>query len=123
MLTRQQIIKTIRNIHRRGEPLNITAVKRSHPELIQAVYSVKPFWGWKQVLEDAGLDYAGIKVELQQYITCELCGKFFRNLATHLIMKHGIEPDEYLADYPDSDLQSEKLRAEKTIRKNRFLRH
>ena len=41
MLTRQQIVKTIRNLHRRKEPLNITAVKRRHPELIQAVYAGK----------------------------------------------------------------------------------
>ena len=123
MLTRQQIIKTIRNIHRRGEPLNITAVKRRHPEIIQAVYAVKPFWGWKQALNDAGIDCAKIKVELQKYINCALCDKPMRNLANHLIMKHGVKPDDYLKDYPDSELQSETLRSAKMIRNNRFLRH
>lgn len=123
MLTRQQIIKTIRDLHRREEPLNISAVKRAHPELIQAVYAVKPFWGWKHALQDTGIGYANIKVELQETITCALCGKFFRNLATHLIKKHEVRPDEYLNDYPDSDLQSEKLRAEKMVGKTQFLRH
>jgi len=122
MLTRQQIIKTIRNIHRCGEPLNITAVKRHHPELMKAVYAVRPYWGWKQALNDAGIDYARIKVELQEYITCELCGKPMINLANHLILKHKVKPDDYLTDYPDSELQSETLRAEKTIGKSRFLR-
>ena len=123
MLSQQKIIKTIRNIHRRREPLNITAVKRSHPELIQAAYAARPFWGWKQALQDAGIDYAKIKVELQEYITCELCGKYFQNLGNHLILKHKIKPGEYLMDYPDSELQSEILRAAKTKSKNRFLHH
>ncbi len=41
----QQIIRKIQQLHRRGEPLNISAVKRSHPELIRAVYNAKPFRG------------------------------------------------------------------------------
>lgn len=111
MLSQQQIIKTIRNIHRQGEPLNITAVKRDHPELIQAVYAVRPFWGWKQALKDAGINYANIKVKLQETITCALCGKPKRHLANHVILKHGVKADEYLMDYPDSELVCEDMRA------------
>ncbi len=113
MITKQQIIKTIRNLHRRGEPLNITAVKRNHPELIKATYDVKPFWGWKQALDDAGIDYRKIKIELLDYCKCELCGKFYGNLSTHIAIKHQVPCDEYLMDYPGSDLHSEKLRADK----------
>lgn len=123
MLTRQQIIKALRKMHCREEPLNITAVKRYHPELIQAVYAAKPFWGWKQALKDAGLDYANIEVELQATISCALCGKLFRNLASHLKHKHGVDSEEYLMDYPDSDLMCEELRADRTIRQNKFLPH
>ncbi|MDO9543414.1 MAG: hypothetical protein Q7J98_13995 [Kiritimatiellia bacterium] len=123
MLTRQQIIKTIRSIHRQEEPLNITAVKRRHPELIQAVYAVKPFWGWKQALTDAGIDYRKIKIELLDYYDCDLCGKSCRNLANHLILKHHVRPDEYLMDYPEADLQSEQLRAGKMGPKTPPIRH
>jgi len=119
----QQIIRKIQQLHRRGEPLNITAVKRSHPELIRAVYKARPFRGWKQALEDAKIDYANIKVELQDTVECELCGKSFRNLGNHLILKHEVRPNEYLMDYPDAELQSETLRAAKKIGGNRFLRH
>ncbi|MBI2440867.1 MAG: hypothetical protein HYV35_05795 [Lentisphaerae bacterium] len=111
MLTKQQIIKTIRRMSRRREPLNITAVKRSHPELIEAVYTVKPFWGWKQALKDARINYARIRVELQEYLTCEICGKDCRHLANHVILKHGVTTDEYLMDYPDAELVCEDMRA------------
>ncbi len=111
MLAKQKIIKTLRTLRRRGEPLNITAVKRRHPELIRAVYAVKPFWGWTQALKDAGINYAKIKIELQETINCELCDKPKRNLANHLIIKHEVKPDEYLIDYPDSELICEDQRA------------
>lgn len=123
MLTRQQIINIIRRMHRRGEALNISAVKRSHPELIRAVYNARPFWGWKQALEDAGIGYRRIKISLQDTVECELCGKSFRHLGNHLILKHEVRPDEYLTDYPDAELLCETMRAAKKIGKNRFLRH
>lgn len=119
----QQIIRKIQQLHHRGEPLNISAVKRSHPELIRTVYNARPFRGWKQALEDAGIGYRKIKISLQDTVACELCGKSFRNLGNHLILKHEVRPDEYLTDYPNAELQSETLRAEKMIKKNRFLRH
>lgn len=123
MLTRLQIIKIIRGLRRRKEPLNINAVKRRHPELIKAVYAVKPFWGWKEALKDAGIDYRKIKIELLDYYVCDLCGKPCRNLANHLILKHDVRPDEYLMDYPEADLQSEQLRAGKTGYNNPPIRH
>src|ERR1035437_4268529 len=123
MLSKPQIIKAIRGIHRRQEPLNILAVKRYHPELIQAAYAVKPFWGWKTALQDAGIDYAKIKIELEETITCELCGKPWRNLATHLILKHQVEPDEYLMDYPESALICALLRSSLLQRGKTPIRH
>ncbi|MBI2440866.1 MAG: hypothetical protein HYV35_05790 [Lentisphaerae bacterium] len=123
MLTKQQILKAIRRMNRRREPLNITAVKRSHPELIEAVYAVKPFWGWKQALKDAGINYARIRVELQEYLTCEICGKPWRNLAAHLTRKHGVKPDEYLMDYPDAELVCEDTRAKELRKDNRPVPH
>jgi hypothetical protein len=36
------------------EPLNVSAVKRTQPELVKAVYAaINPFCGWKQALKDA----------------------------------------------------------------------
>lgn len=121
--TQRKIIKEIKDIHRRKEPLNITAVKRHHPELIQAVYAVKPFWGWKKALEAAGIKYSDIKVELLDYCECEICHGHYIHLANHLLLKHKISIEDYLIDYPGVDLLSEALRAQLTIAKSNELPH
>lgn len=108
--TQQKLVKTIQHLHRRGEPLNITAVKRRHPELMEAVYAVKPFWGWKKALAAAGISYADIKVELLDYRECEICKIRRKNLGNHLKHKHSTDADEYRIDYPDADLLCETLR-------------
>ena len=56
----RKLTSQIRRLFARGEPLNICAVKRNHPELVKAVYEIKPFWGWKRALEAAGTDPATI---------------------------------------------------------------
>ena len=40
-----QLVRQIQRLHLRGEPLNITAVKRQHPKLMERVYAVQPYWG------------------------------------------------------------------------------
>jgi hypothetical protein len=44
----------IRQLHARGEPLNISAVCRTHPELLQAVFEIKPFLGWLGAIRALG---------------------------------------------------------------------
>lgn len=112
--TQRKIVKIIQRLHRLGEPLNITAVKRRHPELIEAVYAVKPFWGWKKALEAAGISYADIKVELQDYCFCEICRAMRAMLAPHLWHKHGVRAEDYSIDYPDAEIVCERLRARKS---------
>jgi hypothetical protein len=107
----RRIVAEITRLQRRGEPLNITAVKRSHPELIEAAYAIRPFWGWKQAIEAAGIDYTRIKVRLEPYVKCEVCGEYLAALSTHLIVLHGLTLDKYRQDYPESELVSEDLRA------------
>lgn len=91
--------------------MNIAAVKHRHPELMEAVYAIKPFWGWKQALEAAGIEYSDIKVELQDYCECEICHVWRRTLAPHLKHKHGIDIDDYRIDYPDAEVVCEEIRA------------
>ncbi len=74
MNSKGKIIREIQRLHARRAPLNIPAVKRSHRELIERVYAVRPFWGWKRALGDAGLSYAKINIELQDYLDCKICG-------------------------------------------------
>ena len=106
----RRLVTRIKRLHARREPLNITAVKRRHPDLMEAVYAVKPFWGWKRALEAAGIDYGDIRVEIEPYVQCRLCGEWFRALMGHLIKAHECDGNNYMTDYPDAPLVSEEGR-------------
>lgn len=71
---KQRLIRQIQRLHVKREPLNVSPVKRNHPELIKAVYAMRPFWGWEQALKDAGICCGKINVELLDYCTCLICG-------------------------------------------------
>jgi hypothetical protein len=105
------LIREIQRLHAGRAPLNISAVKRSHPKLIARVCAVRPFWGWKRSLEDAGLSYAGINTELRDYVDCKICGRDFGALPYHLISQHQVSPADYRREYPEAELVSETVRA------------
>ena len=107
----RNIIREIQRLHARRAPLNISAVKRSHPQLIERVYAVRPFWGWKRALEDAGLDYKNIHIELLDYVDCKICGRDFGSLFFHLSARHNIQPRDYARVYPGAELFCETTRA------------
>ncbi|PZR73343.1 MAG: hypothetical protein DLM73_10870 [Chthoniobacterales bacterium] len=117
--SKQAIIREIRRLHARREPLNISALKRNHPPLIRRAYEVRPFWGWKRALEDAGLSYSDIHAELRDYVDCKICGKDLGGLGYHLISQHQITPEEYCEEYPGAELVSETIRAGISRRKLR----
>jgi hypothetical protein len=120
MTTRKRaIIREIKRLHARREPLNISAVTRNHPELIRRVYAVRPFWGWKRALKDAGLDYSKINTELRDYVDCQICGKDLGALAYHLVSQHEITPEEYREEYPEAEIVCERIRAGIAHRKQR----
>ena len=112
----REVIKELRQLYRHGEPLNISAVQRRHPELLRKAYAVQPFWGWKRALEDAGIDYRDIKVELTEEIRCELCGQWYSKLPLHLNRVHGCNAEEYKMDFPGAPVLSERQRARLTFR-------
>jgi len=111
------LAEQIRQLHAADQPLNITAVKRNQPDLIEAVYDVDPFWGWKQALEAADLDYDTIRTELCDYCVCRICGFRGGGLIKHLMCKHNIHPRKYRSKFPGAELYSETSRA-----KTRFAR-
>jgi len=104
-------VQKIQNLHARGEPLNISAVKRSHPELIAKTYEIEPFWGWRRALEDARIRYSQIRVHLEPTVECKICRKQLRRLPQHLKMMHEVSCEDYRIDYPEVDLFSETERA------------
>lgn len=112
LLSAQEVlIREIQRLQARRAPLNISAVKRSHPKLIARVYAVRPFWGWKCALGDAGLSYARINTELRDYVDCKICGQDFGALPYHLISQHQVSPEEYRCEYPEAELVCETIRA------------
>lgn len=108
-----QILAEIKRLHIAGEPLNIPAVKRFHPDLLERVYSVKPFWGWAAAIAEAGLEYRRIHRDLLETVKCQLCGKEYKNLNFHLPV-HEVTSQEYLSSFPGEFIQSEELRARRT---------
>ena len=76
-LTEQQkrIVDRIRTLHRAGAPLNLSAVRRHHPKMLQQVMTLKHFRGWRKAVEAAGLSYDKIHTELLDHCVCALCGE------------------------------------------------
>lgn len=50
-------------------------MKRECPELIEPLYQPHAFVGWRKALEQAGVSYSEIRVELADTVECLLCGK------------------------------------------------
>lgn len=110
----KKIIQKIRAIHKAGQPLNISAVKRHHPKLLEQVMSLKHFRGWRKALEAAGLSYKKIRIELLDHCTCAICGEKLVTLAAHLRAKHGMSKEQYRKEFPGEETNSDVMRAEKT---------
>ncbi len=115
-MKRTEIIRKIRKRYVSREPLNLSAVKREDPDLVDAVYAIEPYLGWRDALEEAGIGYGDIRVELRATVECRLCGKHLEMLNGHLTQTHGITPDEYREEYPDAQFASEQLREAMTGR-------
>lgn len=111
LTSRKSVIASIRRLHRTGQPLNLAAVIRSHPDLLRAVYGRTPFWGWRQALADAGIQYNAIRVVLRDTVTCRLCGFEGAALIGHITRHHDVSPADYLDEYPQAELCSETYRA------------
>ncbi len=113
-LGKRAVVAEIRRLHRQGAPLNISAVERRWPHLLAAALRPKRYWGWRQALRDAGLDYGRIHVEVLDTVTCQLCDHEYRALPNHLRAAHGAEVSDYRAEFPGAPLLSESLRAQMT---------
>ncbi len=114
-MTKSAIAKKILQLHRKGEALNISAVRKNHPELLDAAYCFKPFLGWKQAIELAGVSYESIKIELEEAVECQVCGEHLRVLTQHLINKHGFsDMTEYHQSFPSAKIVCEQTLAKMT---------
>lgn len=108
---RRAVVEWIREAHAAGMPLNITAVKRSAPKILETAFAVRPFWGWRRAIEAAGLSYDRIAIELLDFVRCEDCGWTRRSLTLHLWKQHGFAAGDYLREYPGAQVHAETMRA------------
>ena len=83
-------------------PLNLRAVRRRQPKLLQQVMTLKHFRGWRKAVEAAGLSYRKIRTELLDYCACALCGEELLVLNSHLWAKHGVTEEEVLPEVSQS---------------------
>jgi len=114
---RQHVIGEIQKLYEGSKPLNISAVKRKSPELIDIVYSQEKYWGWKQALEDAGVCYTKINVDVQNYVVCKKCNKTFSSLMSHLKLVHQMTKADYTEEFGDEmEVISEEMKAERLSR-------
>jgi hypothetical protein len=112
--TQKQIVNRIRELHRQRQPLNISAVKRHHPKLLQQVMSLKHFRGWRKAIEAAGLSYKKIRMELQDHCVCAICGAKFLTLDAHLRAQHNMSKQQYLRKFPNEETVADTVREERT---------
>ncbi len=109
------LLREVRSLYLARQPLNISAVKRNRPELMEAAFaqSQAEFLGWKQGLEKAGIEYDKINVELTEYVRCEICGRELRTVGSHLRKVHEVTAEDYLEEFPWAETCSEEQRANK----------
>lgn len=107
-MTRKQLRNKILKLHKGLHPLNISSMKAEHPELLEAAYSFKPFLGWRQALEDAGLSYDAIEIHFDDYLECPYCDGYYKILTSHL-KTHEMDSADYLQEFPAGQLVSEEL--------------
>jgi len=106
------LIQKVRQLHAEGTPLNLTAIKRLEPELIQTVYSTTEF-GWKDVLEAAEIPYGKIRTKLEETCHCLICGARQSILTAHLQKAHSLTPKKYWEQFPGAEIMAETIRAER----------
>jgi len=108
-----RILGEIQERFAKRQPLNITAVKRECPELIEPLYHPQAFVGWRKALELAEVDYLKINVDLSETVECLLCGIGYGNLGQHLQKAHDYTKEDYLEEFPGAEMVSEEFRAKR----------
>ena len=106
-----QFLQTeVQRLHAAGEALNLPALQRHRPELLDRVFALFPCPGWRGLLEAAGLSYDVIQKEVRTEVACPLCDFKGDSLTGHLRHKHKIPPEEFHRRFPSADIASDVFR-------------
>ena len=94
------------------QPLNIHAVARVRPDLLEQAFAGPAPRGWRRSLMDAGVDPYKIVHEYEQDVECAVCGTSHAVLGTHLKRCHDMTGVEYREEYgSEREISSESYRA------------
>lgn len=99
----KKLRKAIGELFRKRQALNISAVRQSHPELLEQAFAMQPFLGWKGALEAAEISYSQINVEIQEVVPCLICGRVYGSLVRPLASTHGATCEEYLEEHAGAE--------------------
>jgi hypothetical protein len=106
------IKKWIRSRYAANKPLNLHAVAREKPEILEKVFAGPKPRGWRRTLIDAGADPYKIVHDYQQEVECKICGQWSMVLGTHLDIRHQVNGEEYRQEFgADVEISSEAFRA------------
>lgn len=109
-----RLIRAVKQRWRDRQPLNIRAVKRDAPGLMADAFALRPFVGWRGLLEAADITYDRINIELEDLIECGLCGYEARSLVFHIHRHHEWTAADYREEFPGAPILSEAARAAMT---------
>ena len=110
----KEMTKWIRSQAAKGEALNLHAVMRERPDLLEQAFGGPSPRGWRRSLIDAGVNPYKIVHQYEDHVECAICGSSSSVLGSHLKLCHGITGDEYKEEFgPDCELSSESFRAAK----------
>jgi hypothetical protein len=102
----------IRSRAAKGQALNLHAVLRERPDLLEKAFSGPTPRGWFRSLIDAGVDPYKIVHAHEDQVECVICGCTFSVLGSHLKRAHGMSGEDYRHEFgPECELSSELFRA------------
>lgn len=111
-----ELQEEVRQRHQAGENLNLSALQRHHPQLLERVYALYPCPGWRGLLEAAGLSYDVIGKEVRAEVSCPLCDFKGESLTGHLRHKHRISPEEFHRRFPDAEIAGDLFRSKMRLK-------
>ena len=110
-----ELTQWIRSQAATGQPLNIHAVQRERPDLLELAFAGPAPRGWHRSLIDAGVDPYKIVLEYEDHVECAVCGMSWVVLGKHLKHFHGMTGEEYRQEFGrDHETTSESYREGQT---------
>jgi hypothetical protein len=108
-----EILREIRQRYAEAKPLNLSAIKNAAPHLLEGLWNPENFKGWRQRLDEAGVDYDRITFLLDPIAVCPICGHKDLYLHLHFANVHKMTTDAVQEQFPAAESRSEETRTRK----------